>query len=100
MLELRVRPSARRDLNGIWEYTRQRWSAAQADRYTGQIHDAMNRLRREPHLGRRVHDAPADFFKWPCGKHVIFFLRELDVLDIVRILHGGMDVTAHLPDDP
>lgn len=33
MLELLVRPRARRDLKEIWRYTVEQWGAAQADQY-------------------------------------------------------------------
>lgn len=95
MLELRLRPRARRDLDDIWDYTAKQWSPAQANRYVLEIRDAVTRLRTDPHLGRPVEGAV--FLKSACRSHVIFFWVDDSVLEVVRILHARMDFNSHLP---
>jgi plasmid stabilization system protein ParE len=41
MPELRLKPRARRDLNDIWFYSRERWSEEQANRYYAALSDAL-----------------------------------------------------------
>lgn len=99
MFEVRIRPRARRDLSGIWTYTRRRWSVEQANRYLTSIHSEIARLRQNPKLGRPVQNAQAPFLKRACGKHVIFYLIDADALDVVRVLHESMDFSTHLAND-
>ena len=37
-------PKARADLDGVWDYTAERWDADQADRYVRQIAETVSRL--------------------------------------------------------
>jgi toxin ParE1/3/4 len=99
MLELRLRPKARRDIAGIWTYTHRHWTRAQADRYVGAIRAEIERLREKPSLGRPVKNAQAPFLKRKTGSHVIFYLIDDRVLDIVRVLHESMDFAIHLTND-
>jgi toxin ParE1/3/4 len=98
-LELRLRPKARRDLAGIWTYTRRRWSRAQADRYVGAIYAEIEELRERPSLGRPAPIGKAPFLKRACGSHVIFYLVSENTLDVVRVLHERMDFPARLAND-
>ncbi|GIK50453.1 MAG: type II toxin-antitoxin system RelE/ParE family toxin [Hyphomonadaceae bacterium] len=97
--ELRLRPAARRDLAGIYTYTRRQWSRQQADRYVAALRAELERVRERPEIGRRLRDAQAPFLRRVCGSHVIFYLADDDVLDVVRILHASMDFAAHLAND-
>lgn len=99
MLDLRVRAVARRDLAGIWTYTKRRWSKDQADRYLAAINFEIERLREKPTLGRPVKNAQAPFLRRDSGSHAIFYLVDRQVLDVVRVLHSRMDFVAHLAND-
>jgi toxin ParE1/3/4 len=97
MLELRLRWLAQRDLDRIWDYTCERWSEAQAERYFAQMRAAIERLRSAPQLGRAMDGTP--FWRRSCGSHFIFYHADATTLEIVRILHQSMDFAAHFPDD-
>lgn len=99
MLDLQLRAAARRDRAGIWTYTKRRWSKDQADRYLAAINPEIERLREKPTRGRPVKDAQAQFLKRNSGSHVIFYLVDKQVLDIVRVLHSRMDFITHLAND-
>lgn len=99
MLDLRLRPKARRDIAGIWRYTHRRWSRAQADRYVSAIRAEIDRLREKPTLGRPLKNAQASFLKRKSGSHVIFYIVADGALDVVRVLHESMDFLAHLAND-
>ena len=44
LTHVRLTPAARSDLEAIWLYTMQSWSADQADRYTDILEDTFYRL--------------------------------------------------------
>jgi len=44
----------------------------------------------------KLADVLADFQKYRCGSHIIYFLDYPDHLDIIRILHQRQDVERHL----
>src|SRR5262245_15000979 len=95
MLELRLRPGAQRDLDEIWDYTNEQWSAAQANRYVTQLREEIEKLRRTPTRGRSV-DHPAGISQRASGSHIIY-RWDAKLLDIIRVLHNRMNLPAHLP---
>ncbi|HEX4769133.1 MAG TPA: type II toxin-antitoxin system RelE/ParE family toxin [Lichenihabitans sp.] len=79
----------------IWDYSAVRWGDAHAERYVRRIETTMAALAADPRLGRSCDQIRAGYFKYPAGSHVIFY-RLADVgIDVVRILHQGMDVDRH-----
>lgn len=97
MKELRLRPSAQRDLNAIWDYTAQSWGLDQAKAYLATLRRDMGRLCEFPGLGAEHPSRHARFRKLPSGHHFIYFLITKTNVDVVRVLHERMDVTRHLP---
>jgi plasmid stabilization system protein ParE len=59
VLELVVRPLARRDLKAIWTYTVQQWGKAQADQYLYDLAREMQELLKFPDLARPTATAAA-----------------------------------------
>jgi len=92
---LRFAPAAQRDLAAIWRYSADRWGVQQAGRYTNDIRDACQALANGIRHGKLV-DSRADYLKYSIGLHVIYFRDQDKRLDVVRILHGKMDVNRHL----
>lgn len=94
-LAYRLSPLAEQDLEGIWLYTRERWSAEQAALYYRSIISAIEGL-----LTGRLIPQPADvlptYLKFKVGRHVIYFKKSEDYLDVIRILHERMDVKNYL----
>jgi toxin ParE1/3/4 len=93
---LRVSDPARRDLEGIGDYTRREWGARQKRKYLGQIRDAFRMLRDSPGIGTPRDDIVAGLRAHPVGRHVVFFRESGDAVVIVRVLHESMDVKARL----
>lgn len=91
----RLSPLAEEDLEGIWLYTMQRWSVAQADSYYRQLITEIGVLAAGKTRGRHC-TVRAGYLKRSCGSHVIFFRDLGDALEIIRILHGAQDVERHL----
>ncbi len=96
MPEYRLRPKARADLDGIWDYTYTTWGAKQARHYLTDLKRTCAKLACNPHLGKLRTDAYEGLRVYPAGKHLVFYLA-IDVgIDVVRVLHERMDAQSHL----
>lgn len=81
----------------IGRYTRKQWGKAQQIRYLTQFDSAFHDLADKPDIGRACDDIRKGYFKYGVGKHVIFYRHtEKSQIEIVRILHGRMDIEQHL----
>jgi toxin ParE1/3/4 len=92
----RLRPRARQDLDEIWSYTVARWNARQAEVYIREIQAAIERAAVNPELGRVCDDIRSGYRKIASGAHVVYYRISSGSIDVIRILHGGMDVRRHL----
>jgi toxin ParE1/3/4 len=86
--------AARADVEGIGEYTRDRWDAAQAIRYLTGLDACFSRIAEGLGVGR-VYRPPYSRLEYV--SHVVFFRRETngDAI-IVRVLHERMLPELHL----
>ncbi len=92
-----VSPAAQADLEKIWDYTAERWSAAQAEAYIRDIEAACHGLATGRITGRDSGDIRAGYHRQRVGAHMLFFKKRDDgVIDVIRILHAQMDFDAHL----
>jgi toxin ParE1/3/4 len=97
-LTYRLSPLSESDLEGIWFYTFQQWSLEQADDYHKSIMKAIEGLA----SGRNVwqkSNVREGYWKYPVGRHVIFFRNPDGFLDVIRILHEKTDMSPHLDID-
>jgi toxin ParE1/3/4 len=91
-----LRPRALRDLEDIWDYTIANWGARQAESYVRQVNEAFEALAENPNLGRSCEQIRVGYRKYLVGFHVVFYREVGDVVEVVRILHGRMDVNRKL----
>ncbi len=89
-------PKAKVDLEGIWLYTYETWSLAQADRYYNQIINACESLADDPEQGQNANNIRSRYRRFMIGKHFIFYRKTSDGIEIIRILHQQMDIPQHL----
>jgi toxin ParE1/3/4 len=87
----RLKPAALRDLEGIWDFTADRWSPDQADAYVSGLYAAFERLAQSPHIvaERTEYKPPVRIYRYEA--HIVVFRQESDHLAIVRIRHGHED---------
>jgi len=97
-MSLRVQFSRRADgdLTRIWRYTSERWGRPQADRYIGQIRDAVTTLMANPLAGDRSEVLGDGYRRYRVGSHVVFYRLAPDTIRVVRVLHIRMDFGQHL----
>jgi toxin ParE1/3/4 len=91
----RLSPLAMADLEAIWLYSWQNWSAQQADIYVSEIVAAFNGLRGGQKKGRKV-TIRNGYWKYAVKSHVIFYRVTTDYIHVIRILHQNMDVERHI----
>jgi len=81
----------------IGRYTRKQWGKTQQTRYLSQLDAAFHDLADKPDIGRACDNIREGYYKYGVGKHLIFYhYKEEDQIEIVRILHGRMDIEQHL----
>jgi len=94
---IKLSPLAEADLEEIWLYTFRQWSLEQADEYHRGIMAAIEGLADGSRIGRRT-EIRKRYWKYKVGMHVVYFRCSEDSIDVIRILHGRMDVDIHLCD--
>jgi toxin ParE1/3/4 len=96
MTRIVLTPCAAADLDEIWDYTAERWSDEQAERYIRDIWNAIEAAAANPERMRTCDDVRPGYRKQLAGSHVIFFKVISGGIDVVRILHQRMDHDQHL----
>ena len=61
------------------------------------IEERCDTLAENPSLGRSRPELGRNIRSFPAGSYVIFYRAIDDGIEIVRVLHGAMDVPAHFP---
>lgn len=90
-------PTARTDLEQIWDYTCEAWGATQAEEYVREIRRAIERVVDNPMIGRACDDVRPGYRKHAVGSHSLYYrIAGAGVIDVVRILHRRMDIDRHL----
>lgn len=85
------------DLTQIWNYTFDRWSENQADKYYQMLLDNFIEITNNPDLGKDYSDVIENLFAFRVGRHIIFYRKiEDDKIEIIRILHEQMDLKRRI----
>ena len=81
------------DLASIWNYTFDAWSEKQADKYYNILVDSFQELAISKVSGKHYPEIDTEIFGFRIMQHIIFYraIRK-DKIEIVRILHGRMDL--------
>ena len=96
MAEYRLTPAAERDLESIWAFTRQKWGADQANRYTDVLTTAFAELARSPKAAPACDQVRSGYRRRHIERHMIYFRITAYGVAIIRILHDRMDAPHHL----
>lgn len=89
-------PRAQSDMEGIWDYSAERWGNDQAERYVRALQVAIETIAANPRRAQPCDHIRVGYRKYSVGSHVIFFRAAADGIAIVRILHQRMDFERHL----
>jgi toxin ParE1/3/4 len=93
MAEVILRQKAIDDLNDIWSYTSDKWSAKQADKYYATIKFACNGIGKNPSVGKEYDGIEKNLLGSKTEKHIIFYKSISESrIEVVRISHERMDL--------
>ena len=93
----RISEKAVHDLEEIWIHTESEWSEKQADRYYFLVMEAIEKAATHPSRGLKMNHLQEGYRKISVGKHLVFYRIAADgVVEIVRILHQGMDIETQI----
>ena len=96
MPEFRLSPAAQNDLEGIFEYTVERWGLDQAIRYIEALEKTCTALAESPDTAQDCDHIRPGYLRSPVGRHFIYFRAEDFGIAVIRILHQHMDQSRHL----
>lgn len=93
MAKVILRQEAIDDLNNIWDYSFEKWSEKQADKYYATIKMACNGIGESPNIGKEYDGISKNLLGLKSEKHIIFYKPlSNDRIEIIRILHERMDL--------
>lgn len=85
------------DLSQIWEYTIEKWSEKQADKYYELLLVTCSELAKNPNLGKLYEIVTEGILGYKSGEHIIFYtIISKNEIEVARILHGMMDLKTKL----
>jgi toxin ParE1/3/4 len=80
------------DLTRIWNYTFDKWSENQADKYYFMLLENCNEVACNPALGKNYSIVTENLLGFKAGRHIIFYRKiEGNEVEKTRILHEQMD---------
>ena len=93
MAKVILRQEAIDDLNRIWDYTFEKWSEKQADKYYATVKMTCNGIGDNPNIGKEYYGINKNLLGLKSRKHIIFYQQmSNDRIEIIRILHERMDL--------
>ncbi len=97
MAKFHLTNKAVEDLADIWDYTCDTWSEKQAEKYYILLLHSCKELAKLPNRGKKYDEIAAGIMGYRSYQHVVFY-RNLSAkeIEIVRILHGRMDLKNKL----
>ncbi|MFT4929057.1 MAG: toxin ParE1/3/4 [Phenylobacterium sp.] len=95
MLNISKSPLALKDAQDIWVYTYHQWGETQANAYLQGLDDTIRQLAQYPATGISINEVRQGYRRCRYKSHLIIYQASETTLDIMRILHGRMDITRH-----
>jgi toxin ParE1/3/4 len=85
------------DLTKIWDYTFDKWSEKQADKYYKMLLENCKHIADDPNLGRNYDGIRVELFGLKANRHIIFYRKlKNKPIEITRILHEQIDLKNRL----
>lgn len=85
------------DLTNIWNYTFEKWSKKQADKYYEILIDNCQAIAINPELGKNYNRITPTLYGIRTNRHIIFYRKiSLNEVEITRILHESMDLKKRM----
>ncbi len=93
MAKYKLTNKAVEDLTKIWDYTFDKWSEKQADKYYAMLLENCQNISEDPNIGRNYEGVKEELFGLKVNRHIIFYRKSvINPIEITRILHERMDL--------
>ncbi|KYH02230.1 type II toxin-antitoxin system RelE/ParE family toxin [Bradyrhizobium sp. DOA1] len=89
----RKSPQADRDLDSIWDFIASN-SIRAAEKQIARIGEIFEMIVDNPLAGRERRELRMGLRSFPVGNYVIFYIPLTDGVEIVRVMHGRLDIDA------
>lgn len=97
MAKYKLTQKATKDLGKIWNYTVDKWSENQADKYYHMLLDSCQEIADGKVQGKQYEGIYSGLLGIKVGKHIIFYRQmNKDRVEIARILHERMDLKRRI----
>jgi len=99
-MKYKISKEALKDLENVWLYTLETWSAGQADRYYDLLLNEIEYIAENPQSGKDYSHIKEGYFRTHVKSHFIFYKINSNerTVEVIRILHQRMDIDARLSD--
>ncbi len=92
----KLTPNALNDLKQIARFTQNKWGKQKRSVYLTALNNRFIWLSHNPDIGYSREDIKPNYLSYPEGKHVIFYRKGKNFIEIIGILHQNMDFGLHL----
>ncbi|MEP6684305.1 MAG: type II toxin-antitoxin system RelE/ParE family toxin [Parafilimonas sp.] len=93
MAKYRFTNKAVEDLSAIWNYSFEKWSENQADKYYEMLLNCCQQVADNSSFGKKYEQIINDLLGFKAGRHIIFYhVISKTKIEIIRILHERMDL--------
>ncbi len=92
-----LRPDAEADIEDAADYTIGQWGHEQARRYIGDLRAAIERLAMSGMRFREDAELHPGLRRMKAAHHIVFYLIDDKMVDVVRVMHEQRDMRRHLP---
>ena len=93
MAKYQLTNKAVEDLTRIWDYTFDKWSEKQADKYYEMLLENCQHIADDPNIGKNYEEIKDELFGLKANRHIIFYRKSNNnTIEITRILHERMDL--------
>ncbi len=99
MSRYRFTQAAKIDLESIWDYTAEAFGIDQALIYTNGLESACALLADAPLINRPRPEYTPEVRIYPHAEHLLVYVINDGVVEIIRFLHSKMDVDSQLEHD-
>ena len=96
MANFKLTPAANNDLKDISRYTERKWGREQRNQYLTALDSRFRWLGENAEYGKSRDEIKEGYLCYPEGRHVIFYRKVKNHIEILGILHQNMDFKQHL----
>jgi len=92
----RLSEEAQNDLKEISRYTQENWGNKQAKHYLVGLAAGFENVARSPKPGKAREEIEKGLRSFQVARHIIFYRKGTECIEIVRVLHASMDIKRHM----